>query len=873
MWRRAWSRLSREAAFLLKSLPRKERSQRGAVILLRVRDLFLILCKERVSFRRCTELTRQIRGGTKEMPQLDDLYFKTEYIDAASSKARSDGSMNFLVEKYDSTLKQTMIQLGSSEKLAQTRLKVIERVRAEHKKANEKAAKEKEILRVKFEELEGKLKSSSAARKELVREKSHLEQTAANLKKENTELVEERDAAVDKLIRERQRLWDSRGLEVTRERERVEAAMAEKANRRFDRVRDHFTRLKAFEKVKNLYGQASGTKKCLDVIKASGTEIPQEMIDGPYSFSAGPSFSNVNLIGPETASRLVTSLEVVEEPSEEPLVDVTSIPTEHVKSPVGSGLDERPENENLEGFPGKDDLEMGDTLIREEETENVGIEDPVLVSYSSSEGREDEEKENDGIEETSLPRPCERRKIEFPERVEFSYNETTPLILNPLRCAELTHQIRGGTKEMPQLDDLYFKTEYIDAASSRARSDGSMNFLVEKYDSTLKQMMIQLGSPEKLAQTRLKVIERVRAEHKKANEKAAEEKEILRVKFEELEGKLKSSSAARKELVREKSHLEQTATNLEKENTELVEERDAAVDKLIRERQRLRDSRGLEVTREREKVEAAMAEKASHRFDRVRDHFTRLEDFEKAKNLYGQASGTQKCLEFIKASGTEIPQEMIDVFAEQEKLYEVEVMKLRVEPLSDSNLTLSSLVLPSRFVADRFRTSFDPYGSNVNLIGPETASQLVTSLEVVEEPSEEPLVDVTSIPTEHVKSPVGSGFDERPENENLEGFPGKDGLEMGDTLVREEETENVGVEDPVLVSDSSSEGREDEEEENDGIEETLLRRPAEEEATYEAGDTNVPPPPVVDSLAPISARAEDPTAAATKGPDDEDSVP
>ncbi|KAH0875437.1 hypothetical protein HID58_072799, partial [Brassica napus] len=390
-----------------------------------------------------------------------------------------------------------------------------------------------------------------------------------------------------------------------------------------------------------------------------------------------------------------------------------------------------------------------------------------------------------------------RKKIEFPDRVEFSYNETTPLILNPLKCAELMRQICGGTKEMPQLDDLYFKTEYIDAASSRARSDGSMNFLVEKYDSTLKQTMIQLGSSEKLAQKRLKVIERVRAEHKKANVKAAEEKEILRVKFEELEGKLKSSSAARKELVREKCHLEQTAANLEKEKTELVEERDAAVDKLIRERQRLRDSRGLEVTHERE----------------------------------------------------------------------------RVEPLSDNDLTLSPLVLPSRFVEDQFRTSFDPYGSNVNLIGQETASRLVTSLEVVEEPSEEPLVDVTSIPVEHVKSPVGSGFDERPENENLKGFPGKGGLEMGDTLVREGETENVGVEDPGLVSDSSSEGLEDREEDNDGIEEASLPRPAEEETTYEAGDTEVPPLPVVDSLAPISTRAEDPTAAATKGPDDQDFVP
>ncbi|KAF3537158.1 hypothetical protein F2Q69_00024205 [Brassica cretica] len=152
-----------------------------------------------------------------------------------------------------------------------------------------------------------------------------------------------------------------------------------------------------------------------------------------------------------------------------------------------------------------------------------------------------------------------RGRIEFPDRVQFSYDEATPLILNPLRCAELTRQIRGGTKEMPQLEDLYFKNEYIDAASSRARSDGSMNFLVEKYDTALKQTMIQLGSSEKLAQARLKAIEGVRAEHKKANEKAAKEKEILRVKLEELEGKLKSARAAKKELARENTRLEQAA--------------------------------------------------------------------------------------------------------------------------------------------------------------------------------------------------------------------------------------------------------------------------------------------------------------------------
>ncbi|KAH0892740.1 LOW QUALITY PROTEIN: hypothetical protein HID58_055169 [Brassica napus] len=189
---------------------------------------------------------------------------------------------------------------------------------------------------------------------------------------------------------------------------------------------------------------------------------------------------------------------------------------------------------SVEAEPRPSDAEMG--LVEVVAGGDVSLETPPEERQVSARG-------SDPVTgERSIPDPsarkgsrsegssARRKKIEFPDRVEFSYDETTPLILNPLRCAELTRQIRGGTKEMPQLDDLYFRNEYIDAASSRARSDGSMNFLVEKYDSALKQTMIQLGSSEKLAQTRLKVIERVRGEHKKANEKAAEEKEILRVK-------------------------------------------------------------------------------------------------------------------------------------------------------------------------------------------------------------------------------------------------------------------------------------------------------------------------------------------------------
>ena len=351
----------------------------------------------------------------------------------------------------------------------------------------------------------------------------------------------------------------------------------------------------------------------------------------------------------------------------------------------------------------------------------------------------------------------------------------------------------------------------------------------------------------------MKAIERVRTEHKKANENAAKEKEVLRVKFEELEGKLKSDRASKKELTREKSRLEQPTAALEKEKAELLAERDAAVEKLIKERQRLKDSRSLEVTRERERVHAAMTDKANRCFGRVRDYLTRLDAFGKAKNLYGQASGTRKCLEMIKGSGTEIPQEMIDVFVEQEKLHEAEATNLHVNPLSDSDLTLSPLPLPSRFVEERFRASFDPYGSNVDLIGLEKASQLITSREIVEEPSEELPVDVISAPTER----VAATEEKSPEKENPE---------TGDILIQEGGTENVGPEDHVLVSDTSSERREDEEGESDRGEKTPSLRPNEEEVTSEVGkgSTSSIPSSGVD----LPAQVKGPTVSAAEDPQD-----
>ncbi|KAH0852983.1 hypothetical protein HID58_093556 [Brassica napus] len=102
-------------------------------------------------------------------------------------------------------------------------------------KATPLAANEKEVLRVKFAELEDKLKSDRLAKKDALREKARLEWLVASLEKEKTELEGERDAVVGTLVTEREHFRNSRIQEVTRERIRVQTAMADKSTRCFGR--------------------------------------------------------------------------------------------------------------------------------------------------------------------------------------------------------------------------------------------------------------------------------------------------------------------------------------------------------------------------------------------------------------------------------------------------------------------------------------------------------------------------------------------------------------------------------------------------------------------------------------------------------------
>lgn len=205
----------------------------------------------------------------------------------------------------------------------------------------------------------------------------------------------------------------------------------------------------------------------------------------------------------------------------------------------------------------------------------------------------------------------------------------------------------------------------------------------------------------------------------------------------------------------------------------------------------------------------------------------------------------------IRDGGTEIPQEMIDVFIKQEKLHEAEVANLRVDPLSEGNLTLSPLVLPLRFVNEEFMSALDPYGSNMDLIGSETASQLLTPRITLEDHPggrfEELSADVTSTPAERIEA--------------LE----KANSEKDNISVQEEGAKDVDPKDHVVVSDTSS----DEQEEENQTEKVPSSTPVEGEVASSEADKGADsgiPPLILDADPPtlVSGGAEEPNVSTTE---------
>ena len=257
-----------------------------------------------------------------------------------------------------------------------------------------------------------------------------------------------------------------------------------------------------------------------------------------------------------------------------------------------------------------------------------------------------------------------------------------------------------------------------------------MNFAIEKYDTALKDTLAQLGKAEKLAQVRGEALTRKSSEFKKTIDLAVVERDQLLAgkkahkegfleRFGELKDKFRSSHERVKELEREKAVLEAEKATLEEEK------KDVSL-RHMREINRLKESRSFEVTHERVRVQTEMIAKSNRRFNNIRNREVRHKDFDHARLIYSQAFGTKKCLEALKANGRDIPQDVIDVFSEQEKHFELEAKQLDVGEIPKTDLSFSPLLLDSPFMNKHVLAGLYPYGSNSGLVDPGTAVILGT---------------------------------------------------------------------------------------------------------------------------------------------------
>ncbi|KAG2251583.1 hypothetical protein Bca52824_081719 [Brassica carinata] len=318
---------------------------------------------------------------------------------------------------------------------------------------------------------------------------------------------------------------------------------------------------------------------------------------------------------------------------------------------------------------------------------------------------------------TSVVSASSRKKtlrVEFPDHVSFEYDGPTPLIYAPYKCAELVSQIKCGPKPLPSVSDLIFKDEYVDAARTKLLGDGSMNFVVEKYDTALKKTREALRKSEKAVAATGKLLRRKKAEWRDEFVRMAEKREraIARKKIQR-----ERADAAEAEL----SIANVTIATLESRKASLMEEMGVKAEEHKKELGRLRDSRVYGVTKERMRVETEMIVKSNRHFGNLREWWTRRGPFDTARLLQSQAFGTKRCLEALKAGGRDIPQDVIDTFAAREKQFEEKASKLDPGEIPEIDLILSPLHLDSQFVDRRTFVGLDTYGSNAELVDPRTA--------------------------------------------------------------------------------------------------------------------------------------------------------
>ncbi|CAH8392952.1 unnamed protein product [Eruca vesicaria subsp. sativa] len=209
----------------------------------------------------CAELSRHIRGGSSEMPEVGDLAFPRSFAESARADAVASARKNFLVLECELAMRKMALDLRKAEATIKTQNVELEKAR---KSALERA-KEMAVERSRIQR----------ERKQAIEKADGLEEDLENARTKIAQLEREKVEETEKHRRLVDFMKQGRIREVTSERGRLMTAAAA----RFNKFRKYMADRDKLETKLFFHAQALGTLQSLDVLEKRGQQIPQRMRD------------------------------------------------------------------------------------------------------------------------------------------------------------------------------------------------------------------------------------------------------------------------------------------------------------------------------------------------------------------------------------------------------------------------------------------------------------------------------------------------------------------------------------------------------------------------------------------------------------------
>ncbi|KAF8095368.1 hypothetical protein N665_0335s0016 [Sinapis alba] len=340
--------------------------------------------------------------------------------------------------------------------------------------------------------------------------------------------------------------------------------------------------------------------------------------------------------------------------------------------------------------------------------EDVGIEEALVLSPTvqivATEMPTDEHPVAPQTVETRREEPAEpaaaliKENVGYPHVVNFQYRHlSVPFVEDNEAPARLFRQIQLKRRGMPELDQISQGNRYREMTRAGALFFGSANLMVRDYEAKLK------AQDEKI-KSKTEALKKKRREIAELTYKCGSFEEqvgVLNVDKIEAAARAEALSKELEELKALNEGLETRCQNLDQENTEILARFETTT-------RRLRESRELEVKRERLRVESLLTNQVAPVYEKVRQFVEEQPLIQSKLALYSQAKGIRESLEKIGSQGLSMEEILQQARADEEK-YQGKLQGMEVVEASEIDLTFTRL---------------DEHGSNMAVFSPQDLEDL-----------------------------------------------------------------------------------------------------------------------------------------------------